>query len=197
MQLIERLKESIRRKKALFIILIILSLICVVLAVISAINLNGGIFNINLDNVPYINFLRGRIGFATFIFNCIMVVGFIYLVILLTFCKPYLSVIGILFYLYFVYSQILIFVSIILIFGFFNVLISIILLLTIILVEIAMLLIVILEVSRYCNCQNYFKSCFNKNDSSLLLYTIVLFTFVFVFCLVTVLLKQYVVLLVY
>lgn len=193
----ERLKDSVRRKKALFIILIILSLICVVLAVISAISLNGGIFNVNLDNVPYINFLRGKIGFATFVFNCIMVVGFTYLVILITFCKPYLSVIGILFYLYFVYSQILIFVSIILIFGFFNVLITIILLLAIILVEIAMLLIILLEVSKFCNCQNYFKSCFNKNDSNLMLYTIALFAFVFIFCIVTVLLKQYVVLLVY
>lgn len=197
MRILSNLKDAIARKKALFVCLIILAIICLVLGVFSAISISNGIFDINLDNVAYIKFLRGKIGFATFIFNCFMSVALIWLVMVLCFVKPYTAVLSIIFYLYFVYSQTVIFVSIIMIYGFFNVLIMILLLLILLFAEFAILLIVAIELSCLCNNQNYFGCCFNINKSGLLIYSLILLAIIFVFCLVTLLFKNFVVLLVY
>ncbi len=197
MLIFESMAETVKRKKALFIVLLIFTIITIVLAVFSAISISNGVFSINLDNVPYIKFLQGNAGLPVFIFNCIMVVGLVYATIVLCFAKPYFAFIGIVFYLYFVYSQAVIFVSIIMIYGFFNVLIIIILLLILLVLEFALLLLIILEVASMCNCGNYFKTCFNFSTSKLLLYTIILLAFIVVFCLVTMILRSFVVLLVY
>lgn len=197
MRIFDNLKDSLIKKKALFICLIILAVVCIVLGVFSAISIGNGIFDIDLSNVAYIRFLRGKIGFAAFVFNCFMTVTLIWLVMILCFAKPYTAVLSIIFYLYFVYSQTVIFVSIIMIYGFFNVLIMILLLLILLLVEFALLLIVAIELSCLCNTQNYFGCCFNINKSRLLIYSLVLLAIIFVFCLVTLLFKSFVVLLVY
>lgn len=197
MQIFSNLKDVIVKKKALFVCLIMLAIVCIVLGVFSAISIGNGIFDIDLGNVAYIKFLRGKIGFATFIFNCFMTVALIWAVMVLCFVKPFSAVISIIFYLYFVYSQTVIFVSIIMIYGFFNVLIMILLLLVLLLAEFAILLIVAIELSNLCNTQNYFGCCFNFNKSGLLIYSLILLAIIFVFCLVTLLFKNFVVLLVY
>lgn len=189
--------ETIKRKKALFIVLLLLTILTIVLAIFSAININNGIFNINLDNVPCIKFLRGKAGLPVFIFNCLMVVGLVYAVIIFSFVKPYICCLGIIFYLYFVYSQTVIFISIILIYGFFNVFIILILLLMLLILEFAFLILVILEVSSLCNAPTYFKDCFNFSRCNLLLYSVILLCLILIFCLVTMVLKSFVILLVY
>ncbi len=189
--------ETIKRKKALFVILLVLTITMIVLSVFSAISISNGSFNIDLNNVPYIKFLQGKSGLPAFIFNCLMVVGLICIAIVVCFAKPYFAWLGVIFYLYFVYSQAVIFVSIIMIYGFFNVIIILILLLLLLLLEFALLMLIILEVSCLCNQPNYFNNCFNFSTSKLLLYTIILLCLVVAFCLITMILRSFVVLLVY
>ena len=197
MQIFGYFAETIKRKKALFVILLVLTFTMIVLSVFSAISISNGSFNIDLNNVPYIKFLQGESGLPAFIFNCIMVVGLIYISIVVCFTKPYFAWLGVIFYLYFVYSQAVIFVSIIMIYGFFNVIIILILLLLLLLLEFALLMLIILEVSCLCNQPNYFNNCFNFATSKLLLYTITLLCLVVSFCLITMILRSFVVLLVY
>lgn len=197
MQIFGYFAETIKRKKALFVILLVLTITMIVLSVFSAISISNGSFNIDLNNVPYIKFLQGKSGLPAFIFNCIMVVGLIYISIVVCFAKPYFAWLGVIFYLYFVYSQAVIFVSIIMIYGFFNVIIISILLLLLLLLEFALLMLIILEVCCLCNQPNYFNNCFNFTTSKLLLYTIILLCLVVSFCLITMILRSFVVLLVY
>lgn len=197
MQIFACFGETIKRKKALFVVLLILSIAMIVLSVFSAIGINNGSSSINLDNVPYIKFLQSKSGLPAFIFNCIMAIGLIYISIVVCFVKPYLAWLGVIFYLYFVYSQALIFVSIIMIYGFFNVIIILILLLMLLLLEFALLMLIILEVCCLCNQPNYFNNCFNFSTSKLLLYTIILLCLVVAFCLIMMILRSFVVLLVY
>lgn len=197
MQIFSCFGETIKKKKSLFVVLLLLTILVIVLAVFSAININNGIFNIDLSNIAYIKFLQGKAGLPAFIFNCIMSIGIVYAIILLTFIKPYTSCLGFIFFLYFVYSQTVIFVSIILIYGFFNVLIILILLLILLLLEFLLLMFVILELANLTNSTCYFKDCFNFQTSKLLLYSIILLCLIVAFCLVTMIFKSFVVLLVY
>lgn len=197
MQIFGCFAETIKRKKALFVILLVLTITMIVLSIFSAISISNGSSNINLNNVPYIKFLQGNSGLPAFIFNCIMVVGLIYISIVVCFVKPYIAWLGVIFYLYFVYSQAVIFVSIIMIYGFFNVIILTILLLVLLLLEFALLLLIMLEACCLCNQPNYFGNCFNFSTSKLLLYTIILLCLVVSFCLITMILRSFVVLLVY
>ncbi len=197
MQLFDCLKQTVRRKKALFVILLLLTVLTIILAIFAAININNGIFDIDLSNVPYIKFLRGSGGLPVFIFNCFVTIGIIYAVIILTFAKPYTAVIGVIFYLYFVYSQIVIFVSVIMIYGFLNVLLILILILLLLVIEFFVLMLICLELASICNCSGYFKTCFDNSNCKLLLYSLILLAAIFVFCLVTMLLRSFVILLVY
>lgn len=197
MQIINWCGETIKRKKPLFLSLVFLTLLTIVLAVFASVAIDDSIFGISLENVSYINFLRGDTGFFVFVITSILTVGVIYGLILICFCNPYLSVVGVIFYLYFVYSQTVVFVSIILIYGFFNALIILILTFVLLCCEFALFMLIILELANCQHCANYFKTCFDLTQSKLLIYSLILLGIIIVFCLLTTLLKSFVILLVY
>ena len=190
------IKETIRRKKALFIILLLLTILMLVLGVFSAINFNGGIIPINLNNIPYINFLKEEISFVTLIFGLVLGTAIFYAVIVSTCFNPILSLLGIVFYLYFAYAQSVLFVSIILLYGFFNVLVLLILLLVLMLLEIILLLLILTNVSYYSG-KEYFKQIFSCHNKILLVLSLTLLVLILLFCLILALLKNFVILLVF
>lgn len=189
--------NQIRVRKGLFIVLIISTIVVIVLGVISAINLDGGVLPIDLSNIAFIRYLKGDCGVFFLIFGTILNLLLFYSLILLFCCKRFLIPFAIIFYLYFVYSQIVIFTSLILLYGFFNTLILILLLLIYILLEIVLLMLFLLFLLNYTDSFGYFKNCFSSNNSNLIILTLALIAISILFCVVLIVLKSFVILLIY
>lgn len=187
---------SIKAKKVLFTFLIILSVIVAVLAVVSAVNLSGSVLPLDLSNIAFIKYLKGETGFPFLITGTLVNLLLFYLIIFLFCSKKILFPIAIIFYLYFVYSQVMIFVSIFLIYGFFNTLILLLFLLIYYLTTFLLLTLIVIDLSNICG-SGYFKSCFNKNESNLLVLTLILIAISIIFCILITILKAFVILLIY
>lgn len=197
MRIFSPLFECVRRKKGFFIFLIIATLAVAVFGVFSAINFDGGILSFDLSNVPYISYLRGDSGLVAFIFGMLFSVFLFYAAIVLFSSKGILFPLALVFYFYLVYSQIMIFTCIILFYGFLNVLVLLIFLLVFILLEFLLFIIILCELINLTNCKCYLKSCYSPNQSCLLVTTILLSALIIVFCFVLMILKSFVILLVF
>ena len=187
--------DSIRARKGFFILLIISSIIMIVLGVISAINFDGGVLVIDLNNITYIKFLKDDCGFAFLIFGSLINIIIFYIIIFSCCCKRYFIPLSIIFYLYFVYSQALIFTSILLIYGFFNTIILLILLLVYIFFNIFLFMILICLCVENSHCHNYFSTCFRRQDIMILSPALLLVSIAF--CIILTILKSFVILLIY
>ncbi len=193
--LFSSLFDCIRKKTALFVILCLLSITVIVLAVFSAISFNGGVLPINLSNIAYVKFLKGETGFAMLIFGTLISIGITYALVILFSCKKFLIPLALIFYLYFVYMQTVVFVSILLIYGFFNTLILLMLLLIYLLAEFILFLILIIALSSLSNDCNYLKTCFTNR--TILITTLLLLITMFVFCVLLAMLKSFIILLIF
>ncbi len=189
--------ECLKRKKGYFFILIVFSIIAIVLGVIAAINFGGGVFAIDLSNIAYIRFLKGDSGFMSMYFGLVLSLLIFFLAIITSNCKPYLIPIGLLFYLYLVYSQTVILMSVILIYGILNCIILVALLLVHTIIVWLLFLLILCEISCFTNLNGYFKSCFSFKSSKIMIYLICLLLITFVFSLILLILKNYVVLLIF
>ena len=189
--------ENVKIKKGYFILLIFLTIISIVLGVVAAINFGGGIFTIDLSNISYIKFLQGNAGFMSFIFSMILSLVIFFSAILICNWKTFLLPLGIVFYLYLVYSQAVIIVSLVLIYGILNCIIFALLLVLYCFLVWFVFLILMLEVDclRMESC--YFKTCFSFQRSRVLLFLILLALLTFVFGMVLLILKNFVVLLIF
>ena len=187
---------SIKAKKVLFTFLIILSVIVGVLAVVSAVNLSGSLLPLDLSNIAFIKYLRGDTGFAFLLTGTLVNLLLFYIIIFLFCSKKILFPLAIIFYLYFVYSQVMIFVSIFLIYGFFNTLILLLFLLVYYLAVFLLLTLIVIDLSNICGA-GYFKCCINKNESNLIFLTIALILISLIFCVIITILKTFVILLIY
>lgn len=188
--------ESIRIKKSLFILLCLLSIIISIFAVISAINLDGGVLPIDLSNITYIRFLSGNCGFMFLIIGSVLNLLIFYLAIFLCCSKKFLFPIAIIFYLYFVYSQVMIFTSIILIYGFFNTFILLMLLLVYLLALFFILMLIILCLTGL-NGSGYFSSCFKPSECNLIYLTLLMIFVTIAFCFLETIMKSFVILLIF
>lgn len=188
--------ESVRLKKGYFIALILLSLVVIILAVVSAIQLNGSILPIDLSNITFIRFLRGECGFLFLVTGCILNLIVFYLAIVLCCCKNFLRPLAIVFYLYFVYCQALIFTSIILIYGLLNAFLLLVLLLIYLLGLFVLLMMIILCLFNL-SCDGYFSACFNPHECQLLPLSLAILVLTVAFCVIEFLLKSFVLLLVF
>ena len=188
--------ENIRLKKHICIILILLSLAAIVLAVVSAVQLNGSILPIDLSNITFIRFLRGDCGFVFLIVGAVLNLLIFYAAIVLCCCKNFLRPVAIAFYLYFVYSQAMIFSSIILIYGLLNAFLLLALLFVYLICIFALLVIIILCLFNL-PCQNYFSSCFNVGECPLLFLSLAILLLTIAFCIIESVLKSFVLLLVF
>lgn len=195
MNIIHSVFDAIRARKGFFILLLISSVVMIVLGVISAINFDGGVLVIDLDNITFIKFLKDDCGFAFLIFGSLINIIIFYVIILACCCKRYLIPLSIIFYLYFVYSQAVIFTSTLLIYGFFNTIILLILLLIYIILNILLLMLLICLCVKNSNCHNYFSTCFRRQD--IIHLSLVLLFVSIAFCIILSILKSFVILLIY
>ena len=189
--------DCIKRKRGYFLILILLSIVAVVLGVVAAVNFGGGIFDIDLSNIAYMRFLKGDSGFVSMIFGLMLSLMVFFFVILLCNWKAFLLPLGLLFYLYLVYSQAVIFIGIILIYGILNCIILAVLLLVYSLIIWMIFLLIMCELFDYINAFSYFRTCFTPKQSKIVLYLISMLVVTFIFCLMLLILKNYVILLIF
>lgn len=197
MRLFNLLFDNIRRRYGYFIFLCLITIAIIVLAVFSAINFDGGVLPIDLSNVPYIKYLKDDCGFFYLIFGNLLTLAIFITLIVLFSCKRYLLPFSLIFYLYFVYSQIVIFVSLILIYGFFNTIILMILLTIFLLLEFLLLLLILINIVEHCGNSNFFSACFNRNQSPIWWLIISLLILTLTFSILLALLRSFVILLVY
>ncbi len=189
--------DCVKKKKGYFLVLIILSLVAVVLGVIAAVNFGGGIFSVDLSNIAYMRFLKGDCSFVSMIFGMILSLCVFFFIILICHSKSFLTPLGIIFYLYLVYSQAVIFMSIILIYGILNCIILAVMLLVYSLFIWVLFLMILCEVACLTNGFGYFKSCFSFKESKVLTFLICVMVSTLIFALILTILKNYVILLIF
>lgn len=193
----DRIGYSIKAKKWLLILVVGLSLVMIGLAVYSAVQFGANEIVINLNNIAIIKFLKGESGLFACIFLSIISVLIFYFLILIFYYKVWLIPIGLGVYLYYVYSQAVVVVSVIMIYGFLNCLLVVVMLTIYCLVIMAIMVLSIIDFSCIDRCGNYFVSCFNLRDSNTLLYIILIVVFISLFVLVLSIMKSFMILLIY
>ena len=191
------LLECFKRKKGYFIFLILLSLFAIVLGVVAAINFGGGVFAVDLSNIAYIRFLKGESGFMSMFFGLFLSLFMFFIACLICHWKTWLAPLGIVFYLYLVYSQTIIFISIILIYGFFNCIILSLLLLVYTILIWCLFLICICEISCFSNAYDYFKNVCSPTKCNAIWLLLIMTVLTFIFGSIMLILKNYVVLLIF
>ena len=188
--------ESVKRKKGYLLFLVCLSLTAIVLGIIAAVNFGGGEYAVDLSNIAYIRFFQGG-GYISMLFGMILSLLVFLTVIILCCRKTWSTFLGVLCYLYLVYSNTVVFLSIILIYGIFNCIVLLVLLFVYILLVWIIFLLILCELSFIIDKHNYFKNCFNFNKNKILFLLLCLLFITFVFSLILVVLKNYVVLLIF
>lgn len=189
-----QLFEPIRIKKGFFIFLIISTILMSVLGIISAINLVDASLTLDLTHIAYIKFLKSEIKFLTLTLMLLINLSIFYFATLFCSIKPFSFPMAVLLFLYFVYSQMVVLVSIILTYGFFNSLIFIILLL---IFDLILFFIYILALTKLCtilssNCTFCDIFCFD-----VLITFFIIIVLLFVFSLILLFIRNFVILLVY
>lgn len=152
---------SCKRHKIITIWLIIALVTSIVLGVIGGIQINHSAFPQDFSNVGYVKFLRGSTGFTGFIFAEIFTILVFVLISLFACCKIWSFILGVLFFMYFCYSQTVTIISISMEFGFFNTIILLIFLVIISLIYFYLYLIILVECFDTIGAPNYFSSCFS------------------------------------
>ncbi len=188
--------ECFKRKKGYFICLVLLSVVAIVLGIIAAINFDSTL-TIDLKHIAYIKFLRGSGGFVGMIFGLVLSLSVFFCFIMLSHWKPYLLPLGALFYLYLVYSQAVIIVSIILVFGIMNCIVLAIFLLIYSFLIWTLFLLMCCEMSCHCGEIGYFKTCCSLRASKTMLHLLCAIVTTIVFSIILIILKNYVLLLVF
>ena len=196
-RIINSIFDTIRIKRGYFLFLLILTILSFALGVFAGINISGGILVVDLTNIAYIQFLTGDTSFAPMIFKLLFSLFVFFFLIHICNIKPFLVPLSIIFFMYLVYSQTVVFISIIMLYGFFNCVILCLLLLIYILLLIFIFILLCLELNKFCNCHNYFASTFNFTQSNVLTLSILLIILTLIFCIILALLKSFVILLVY
>lgn len=186
-----------RQKKKLFIFILILSIIACVLAIIAGVNFSEGVFSVDLNNICYIQYLKGDCGWFGLIFKLILSLLIFIILIVVFASKPVLFPISLIFYLYLIYSQIVVIVSLIVVYGIFNCVILILLLILYNIVLISIFIFLILDINYCCNCGNYFNNIFNYRNSNLLIYLMLILILCLIFSIILIVLKSFVLLLVF
>lgn len=195
--LLNRIQSAVRLKKGLLIFVLILTLAMIVLGVIAAINFSGGVLVVDLSHISYIQFLKDDCSFISLMFKLLLSLLIFLIIIALCGSKNYLFPLGVLFYCYLVYSQTVIFVSLIMVYGFFNCVIFALFLLIYILLVCSVFVLLTIEISCCGNNSGYFKTLCNWHQSLFIFYLITIILLTFIFCLILTILKSFVLLLVY
>ena len=189
--------ELFRIKKGYFFFLILITIGAIILGIFAGINFSGGVLVIDLSNIAYIEFLKGDSSFISMIFKLLLSLLIFFLIIHLCNIKPALIPLSILFFMYLVYSQTVVFISVIMIYGFFNCIIFSLLHLIYTLLLCFLFILLCMELSCHCNCGNYFSITFNTNTSLTIFILCGIVILTLIFCIILTFLKSFVILLVY
>lgn len=181
-----------KRHKILTVCLIIGIITSMILGIIGGVQINNSMFPQDFSNVSYVKFLKGSSGFAGFFFMSVFTILIFCFIIFISSVKRFLMPIGILFFMYFVYTQTVTIISISIEFGFFN---TIILVVFLIIISILYFSVLLLITVQCCDCIGpmYFRLAL-KNVLPLL---ILLITIILVNVLFLMTLKNFVIILVY
>lgn len=197
MNIFSSICETIRIKRGYFTFLLCVTLISIILGVFAGINISGGILVVDLSNIAYIQFLTGNCSFVPMIFKLMFSLIIFALLIYICHTKNFLIPLAIIFYMYLVYSQTVVFVSIILLYGFVNCIILSLLLFVYICLNIFMFILICLELNKFCNLPNFFNQTLNFRNSNILIYLITLLILTLIFCFILAIFKSFIILLVY
>lgn len=187
--------DNFKRRKFYFVFLLILSFVAIALGVIAAINFDSNL-TIDLSHIAYIRFLKGG-GFGSLMFGLFLSICVFFFAIIICHWKKFLLPLAIIFYLYLVYSQVVVLVSIVLIYGVFNCAILFVLLLVYFLLLWMIFLFIMCELISILHFPNFFRICFSFRENKTLFWFICLIVLTLIFCIVLTILKKFVILLVF
>ena len=115
--------EPIKRHKSFVSFMLVLIGVCVFCAVMAGIKYSNNSLLLSFSNVVIVKFLRGSSGLGGMIFSNIFALC-VFAVIILTSCiKKYSISVGIFFYCYYVYAQVLTLIAFVLEYGILNTLV--------------------------------------------------------------------------
>lgn len=185
-----------RTKKGYFILLILTTILAIVLGVYAGVSFGGGVFAVDLGNIAYVKFLQNNTSLFGMIFSLIFSL-FIFFALILLFCsKVFLVPLALMFYLYLVYSQVVVCVSLVMIYGIVNCLILLMVLMVYVCVIVFLFVLGMMHMFCYTNDSFYFKHCITFKNYVLWMFVAVIATSV-IFCFMLSILKSFVILLVY
>ena len=151
--------DCVKAKKGYFVFLLLVTLVVSGFGVFAAINFSSQVLSVDLTNISYIMFLKNQCSLVSMIFRLLFSVAIFFAVVLCCFSKPWLVPLGVLFYLYFVYSQVAVFVSIVLVYGFLNCIILMLFLIVYILALLFIFLLFMCELFCIADNDRYFSCC--------------------------------------
>lgn len=195
--LITNLLSPIKAKKIYFIFLILLTIVAVILGVFASLSFTSGFLTIDLGNIAYIKFLKGDTGMVSMIFSTLLSLLLFYCIVWVCHAKSICAPLSIIFYLYLVYSQTIVLVSLVMIYGFFNCIILAMLLLLYILACWFVFILSICHLSCICNEPDYFKCSLNLKQTKFLICLLLLIISTLIFAFIITILKNFIILLVY
>ena len=194
--LFSSLFSCFKQKKGYFLLLCLVTILAIILGIYAGISFSGGVLVIDLGNISYIKFLQNDTSLFSMIFALALSLIIFFVLILLFSCKTFLLPLALIFYMYLVYSQAVICVSVVMIYGFLNCIILLLVLIVYVAIIIFLFVLGMLHMACFTNDVCYFKNCFTPRNYILwLLIAVVLVCVIFSFLLS--ILKSFVILLVY
>ena len=185
--------EPIKKHRAFVSFVVLLIGVCVFCAVLAGIKFSNSSLLISFSNVTIVKFLRGSSGFGGMLFTNLFTIGIFSSIIICSCCKKYTISIGIFFYAYYIYAQMLTLIAFVLEYGIINTLVIAFCMLLFMCVSIFLLM----ELFLLClDCQNdipYLKRAF-INCLPIILFVILS---LLVQCIMFFILRNYVIVLVY
>ncbi len=117
------LLEPIKRHKRFVSFMLVMIGVCIFCAVLAGIKFSKSTLLISFSNVTIVKYLRGSSGFGGMLFTNIFTISIFAVIIILSSCKKYCISVGIFFYCYYAYAQMLTLIAFMLEFGIINTLV--------------------------------------------------------------------------
>lgn len=154
--------EPIKRHRTFVSFIMILIGICIFCAILAGIKFNKSSLLISFSNVVIVKFLRGSTGFGGMLFTNIFTISIFSVIIITSCCKKYTISIGVFFYGYYVYAQMLTLIAFILEYGIINTLVIAFCMLLSMILMLFLLLELFLSCLELINDNYYFKYAFTN-----------------------------------
>ena len=159
----------IRNNKILFLFFLISYIIALIFSVIYAFKFNSGLQYISFYNIPIMNYLKGNINIFSFWFFTLLTLILMVICLSLCFIKKPFYILGLVIFSYFAYTQYLIYLSIILTYGFLNTFIIIIPQIIMLSIQLLFIVLYIISFRNSCRYQMNFKNITNSSLNYLLI----------------------------